>query len=91
MLRDMNWETVDTLARSQFRIYADLGDQMRIDANDRRRVLLLNQREWSDWEDFLGAGPLPAEPSLPVMLRRLGRASHRLAVMAERRTATATA
>jgi hypothetical protein len=89
MLRDMNWDAVDNLAKSQFRIYAELGDQMRIDSEDRRRVLLLNQREWSDWEDFLDAGPLPAEPPLPVMLRRLGRASHHLAVLAERHGATA--
>jgi len=27
---------------------------------------------------------LPAQPQLPVMLRRLGSASHRLAVMADR-------
>lgn len=91
MLRSLGWEAVDHLARSQFRIYADLGDQMRIDAEDRRRVLLLNQREWADWEDFLESGPLPAEPPLPVMLRRLGRASHHLAVLAERHEAMATA
>lgn len=84
MLRNLSWEATDDLARSQFRIYADLGDQMRIDAEDRRRVLLLDQRGWADWEDFRAAGPLPSEPPLPVMLRRLGRASHHLAVLAER-------
>jgi len=87
----LSWEAVDQLARSQFQIYADLGDQMRIDAEDRRRVLLLNQREWSDWEDFLDAGPLPAEPPLPVMLRRLGRATHHLVVLSERQGAAASA
>ena len=47
-------------------------------------ALLLSEQEWSDWSDFCQDGPLPAQPQLPVMLRRLGSASHRLAVMAER-------
>ncbi len=89
MLQNLSWEAMDNLARSQWRLYADLGDQMQIDAEDRRRVLLLDQRQWSDWEDFRSDGPLPAEPPLPVMLRRLGRASHRLAMLAERQGATA--
>jgi hypothetical protein len=89
MLQSMNWEAVDSLARSQWRMYADLGDEMRIAAEDRRRVLLLDQRQWTDWEGFLGDGPLPAEPPLPVMLRRLGRASHHLALLAERQGVSA--
>jgi hypothetical protein len=48
-------------------------------------VLLLSAKEWSDWSDFVQDGPLPAQPQLPVMLRRLGSASHRLAVLADRR------
>ena len=55
---------------------------------DRREVLLLNQQEWTDWADFLNEGPLPAEPPLPVMLQRLGQATYRLAVLAERQGAT---
>lgn len=89
MLQSMNWDVTDNLARSQWRIYADLGDQMQIEAEDRRRVLLLDQQQWSDWAEFLGEGPLPADPPLPVMLRRLGRASHQLALLAERQGATA--
>lgn len=89
MLRDLNWETTDTLARSQFRIYRDLGQSMQIDSDDCRRVLLLDQQAWTDWAEFLNEGPLPAEPPLPVMLQRLGRATHRLAVLAERHGARA--
>ena len=91
MLRDMSWEKIDTLARSQFRIYADLSEELGIGEDERRRVLLLSQREWADWEDFLGVGPLPAEPPLPVMLQRLGRASHHLALLAERQGLQAAA
>ena len=83
MLRDPNWETTDNLARSQLRIYRELGDVMRIDEEDRRRVLLLDQQEWSDWGEFLNQGPLPSSPPLPEMLRRLGSASYQLAVLAE--------
>jgi hypothetical protein len=89
MLQNLRWEAIDNLARSQWRLYADLGDQMKIDAEERRRVLLLDQRQWLDWEDFLSDGPLPAEPPLPVMLRRLGRASHYLALRVDRQSATA--
>jgi hypothetical protein len=83
MLRNLSWEAADNLARSQFHLYRELGDSIGIDDEDRRRVLMLNPREWTDWADFLNDGPLPAEPPLPVMLRRLGHASHRLAVQAE--------
>jgi hypothetical protein len=84
MLRNLSWETTDTLARSQFQMYRELGDAMGIAEEERRRVLLLDQKEWNDWAEFLDEGPLPAQPPLPVMLQRLGRASHRLAVLADR-------
>lgn len=89
MLRNLSWETTDNLARSQFQIYRELGDAMGMGEEERRRVLLLNRQEWTDWADFLNEGPLPAEPPLPVMLQRLGTASHRLALLAERRAAPA--
>ena len=89
MLRNMSWEKTDNLARSQFQVYRELGDAMQIADDDRRRVLLLDQQQWSDWADFLDDGPLPAEPPLPDMLQRLGRATHRLAVLAERQGASA--
>jgi len=91
MLRNLNWEIADNLARNQFQIYRDLGDAMGLGEEDRRRVLSLNQQEWTDWAEFLNEGPLPAQPPLPVMLQRLGHASHRLAVLAERQRTAAHA
>jgi hypothetical protein len=91
MLRNLSWETTDTLARSQFEIYRELVDAVGICEEDRRQGLMLNQQEWADWADFLNEGPLPAEPPLPVMLQRLGQASHRLAVLAEESRAAARA
>ena len=84
MLQSMTWCATDNLARSQFQVFSQIGEQMRLSADDQRRVLLLSEQEWSDWSDFRQDGPLPAQPQLPVMLRRLGNASHRLAVIAER-------
>jgi hypothetical protein len=88
MLRNLSWETTDNLARSQLKIYRELGDAMGLGEEDHRQVLLLNQKQWTDWAEFLDEGPLPAEPPLPDMLRRLGSASYRLAVLAERQDAT---
>jgi hypothetical protein len=84
MLQSMTWFATDNLARSQFQVFSQLGDQMQLSEDDQRRVLLLSKQEWSNWWDFLQDGPLPAQPQLPVMLQRLGSASHRLAVMADR-------
>jgi hypothetical protein len=84
MLQSMTWFATDNLARNQFQVFSQLGEQMQLSDDDQRRVLLLSKQEWSSWSDFRQDGPLPAEPQLPVMLRRLGSASHRLAVMADR-------
>jgi hypothetical protein len=84
MLQSLTWCATDNLTRSQFQMFSELGEQMQLSDDDRRRVLLLSEQEWADWADFMQDGPLPSQPNLPVMLRRLGSASHRLAVMADR-------
>ncbi len=84
MLRSMSWRAMDHLVRDQLRVFSQIGEQMRLRMEHRRRVLLLSEREWADWVDFLEDGPLPAHPHVPVMLCRIGEASHRLAVIAER-------
>jgi hypothetical protein len=80
----MTWSTTDTLARDQFQVFSQLGEQMALSPDDQRRALLLSEEEWANWSDFVLDGPLPAEPQLPVMLIRLGRASHQLAVLTDR-------
>ena len=89
MLQNMSWTATDALARDQFHVFSQIGAQMRLSDEDQRRLLSLSDKEWSDWSDFVQDGPLPAAPQLPVMLRRLGSASHRLAVLADRRGARA--
>ncbi len=86
MLQSMTWLANDTIARNQFQVFSQIGDEMQLSQDAQRRVLLLSDKEWADWSDFLQDGPLPSQPQLPVMLRRLGSASHRLAVLADRRT-----
>ncbi|HTI84333.1 MAG TPA: hypothetical protein VL614_28110 [Acetobacteraceae bacterium] len=81
----MTWLANDKIARDQFQVFSSIGNEMQLTGDDQRRVLLLSDKQWADWSDFLQDGPLPAEPQLPVMLRRLGSASHRLAVLADRR------
>ena len=83
MLQSMTWFATDNLARSQFQMFSELGEQVQLSEEDRREALMLSEQEWSEWSDFRQDGPLPAQPQLPVMLRRLGSASHRLAVMAD--------
>jgi hypothetical protein len=89
MLQSMTWLATDNLARNQFQMFSEIGEQMRLSEDDQRRALLLSEQEWSEWADFRHDGPLPAAPQLPVMLRRLGSASHRLALMAEHSPAQA--
>ncbi len=87
MLQSMTWLATDNLARDQFQMFSDMGEQMRLSEDDQRLMLELSEEEWADWSDFRHDGPLPAQPRLPEMLLRLGTASHRLAVVAERTTA----
>jgi hypothetical protein len=89
MLQSMTWRATDELARSQFHLFAELGEQMQLTEDERRRALSLSDQEWSDWSEFVQDGPLPAQPQLSVMLRRLGSASHRLVVLADLREARA--
>ena len=84
MLQSMTWFATDNLARSQFQLFSEIGEQMQLSDDDRRRVLLLSEQEWAQWSEFCQDGPLPAQPQLPIMLRRLGSASHRLATLADR-------
>src|SRR3954452_24364745 len=85
MLQSMAWCATDNLARRQLQVFSQIGEQVQLSEVDRRRALRLSEREWADWTEVLHDGPLPAKPQLPVMLRRLGYASHRLAVLADRR------
>jgi hypothetical protein len=85
MLRNLAWQATDNLARAQLAVFHGLGDQIRLTEDDRRRVLNLDDQAWTAWSDFLADGPLPAEPPLPEMLRRLGETAFTLSMLAERR------
>lgn len=76
--------TVDHLVRRELRNFCEIGDSLRLNAADRRRALALSEQAWRDWTDTLAGGPMPAEPSVPGMLLRLGSGTYALAMMAER-------
>jgi hypothetical protein len=84
MLRNLAWHATDTLTRAQLAMFHGLGDRVSLTEDDRRRALGLDDRTWAAWTDFLTDGPLPAEPKLPEMLRRLGETTFNLSVAAER-------
>ena len=79
----------ESLLRDQFDVLRNVGENVRLDAERQRRVLLLSPDDWSQWESFLHDGPLPPRPPAPVMLRRLGAANYRLAALADRREGVA--
>ena len=70
-----------TMLRDQF---LALDSVLSLDEERRRRILLLDRQQWPQWARFLRNGPLPAQPAVPVMLRRLAAATFRLAAVAER-------
>jgi hypothetical protein len=79
----MNPQTIDYVARREFRSFIEVGDAIRLSETDRRQALGLSEREWADWTGLLADGPVPAEPVLPEMLLRLGTASYSLSMIAE--------
>jgi hypothetical protein len=83
MLQDPAWQAIDDLTRAQLAMFHSLGDHASLTEDDRRRALALDDRTWSAWRNFLSDGPLPPEPPLPDMLRRVGEAAFHLSMAAE--------
>jgi hypothetical protein len=85
MLRDLAWQPTDDLTRAQLAMFHSLGDRISLTQDDRRRALNLDDRTWMAWTDFSADGPLPAEPPVPEMLRRLGKTAFHMTVVVEGR------
>ncbi len=83
MLQSITRQATDTLASAQFAVFHEASAAAYLTEAECREVLRLNEQEWAAWSDFLRDGPLPAQPVLPEMLRRLGTVSYRLAAQAE--------
>ena len=75
------------LLRDQFQALDSVSAELALDEERQRRILLIDQQAWPQWARFLRNGPLPAQPAVPVMLRRLAAATFRLASVAERHAA----
>jgi hypothetical protein len=80
MLRYPTWQATDDLTRTQLSMFHGLGDQLNLPDDDRRRALDLDDRTWKAWTDFMADGPLPTQPDLPEMLRRISRTAYNLSV-----------
>ena len=83
MLRDLAWQTTDDLVREQLATFDRLGDEIALASDDRRRALNLDESTWVAWQSFRAGGPLPANPHLPDMLRRLGETAFSLSVVSD--------
>jgi hypothetical protein len=84
MLRNLAWHATDALTRAQLSMMHALADGLGLTPDDRRQALNLTGPQWQVWTDFLADGPLPPEPALPEMLRRLAQAAFDLSLRAER-------
>jgi hypothetical protein len=83
MLQDPAWQAIDDLTRAQLAMFHALGNHASLTEDDRRHALALDDRTWTAWQAFLSDGPLPPEPPLPEMLRRVGEAAFHLSMAAE--------
>ncbi|MBV9252413.1 MAG: hypothetical protein JO227_24600 [Acetobacteraceae bacterium] len=77
---------IDLLVREQFRALRSVSRMIGLNDDRQRRVLLMPEPVWAQWQAFVHDGPLPAEPALPTVLRRLGAATYRLAILADRQS-----
>jgi hypothetical protein len=84
MLRNLAWQTIDTLTRAQLVMFHVLSDQINLTPDDRRRALNLDESTWAAWAAFVRHGPLPSQPPLPVMLRRVGEICFNLSTIGSR-------
>jgi hypothetical protein len=83
MVPALDWQATDDIARSQLDLYHGLSDRIALTPDDRRRALNLTERDWRAWQAFLSGGPVPAQPPLPEMLRRLGQVAFNLTLVGE--------
>ncbi len=73
----------DALARGEWRLFEQLGTEVFMTSDDRRRVLSLTDSEWAAWHGFQRGGVMPGRPSLPDMLIKLATAAYGMAVLLE--------
>lgn len=83
MLQNPTWLTSDRVARAQFAMFDLLAGGQALSVVERRALLGLDVSEWAAWTAFAKGGPVPAAPSVPDMLIRLGVAAHRLSAPTE--------
>ncbi len=81
MVPALDWQAAKEIARSQLDMFHDISERINLTPDDRRRALNLNERDWWAWQAFLSNGPVPAQPPLPEMVRRLGHVAFNLTLV----------
>jgi hypothetical protein len=71
-------ERAASIARREINLLLGLAEQAGIDDTTLRQDLRLSDSDWQEWLGVLRDAPLPAQPALPKLLRRLGRLTSRL-------------
>ena len=76
----------DALVRTQFRSFEQLCSEISLTEEEQRQALHLSPAAWDTWRQARDGARIAAS-DLSVMLLRMGTATHRLSVFAERRRA----
>ncbi len=66
------------VARKEIDLLLGLAQQAGVDDATLRLELDLSHRDWERWLGVLRDAPLPSQPELPLLLRRLGSLTSRL-------------
>jgi hypothetical protein len=75
---------VETAIRAEFALFQTLCEMLKLDLEDRRRMLGLRGEDWRAWLRFLTNGPQPTRPSVAEILLRFAETSFHLTVTLER-------
>lgn len=79
MLQNPGWQKIDHVVRAQFALFDEAASDRGLSVAERRARVGLDVDGWMGWTEFAKGGALPAAPSIPEMLIRLGAAAYELA------------
>jgi hypothetical protein len=67
--------TAPDVARRELRQFLSMAERIGMDGDRQRQSLGLSHDDWQSWLGILEDAPLPSNPALPLVLRRLGHVS----------------